>query len=94
MNTKQRVENLERVIPIELPPCTGSVACRVLGLYLNKCGLNPAAFRGDLAFMYDTREANLDASAFDPLSEEDEAFYQTNVGKAVEFWKGRIEGRW
>ncbi|MFH0990269.1 MAG: hypothetical protein V1799_09690 [bacterium] len=94
MNIKQRVENLERAIPVNLPPCTPEVAGRIYGLYLKKTGTDPSSFHGELEFMFPCYEKTRGPEEFDPLEPEEETFYQENVSRAIEYWKGTIQGLW
>lgn len=102
MTTGERLDRLEKVIPVVLPPCPVDVATRVLGIYLWRTGLNPRGYpEGDFAFYWDAepypegRGAILGGGIYvDFQDDEQRQFYEANLGKAVEYWKGHLAGFW
>lgn len=82
------------MIPVEVPPCLPGVACRVLGHYLGRCGLDPASFEGDFSWMFPKDGPRHGPEDYRAMPPEDEAFYREHVAAAVAFWKGRAAGRW
>lgn len=94
MAIRERIERLERIVPREIPPCSAVVATRVLGIYIEKCGLNPSDFSGPLDFVFPGHERRSTPQDWQGVNQEEEDFFQANLANAVLWHEGHSSGKW